>query len=107
MCWACACACDRLSLSLSLRQLPTQPYSLPLHHTYPQPKKEKNISKDEMGDTFGRIHLGRQDLDKLQTRKMKGLKKSNTPAGATAGGAAEGDNEPADDAVTMDGIESE
>lgn len=28
-----------------------------------------------MGDKTGRIHLGRQDLDELQTRKMKGLKR--------------------------------
>ena len=28
-----------------------------------------------MGDKVGRIHLGRQDLDDLQTRKMKGLKR--------------------------------
>ena len=28
-----------------------------------------------MGDKFGRVHLGVQDLSKLQTRKMKGLKK--------------------------------
>ncbi|KAJ3038764.1 rRNA-binding ribosome biosynthesis protein rpf2 [Rhizophlyctis rosea] len=38
-------------------------------------KKEKNIEYDEMGDKFGRIHLGKQDLTKLQTRKMKGLKR--------------------------------
>ncbi len=29
-----------------------------------------------MGDKVGRIHLGRQDLKDLQTRKMKGLKRS-------------------------------
>ena len=28
-----------------------------------------------MGDKIGRIHLGRQDLGDLQTRKMKGLKR--------------------------------
>ena len=28
-----------------------------------------------MGDKIGRIHLGRQDLKELQTRKMKGLKR--------------------------------
>lgn len=28
-----------------------------------------------MGDQYGRIHLGRQDLSQMQTRKMKGLKK--------------------------------
>lgn len=27
-----------------------------------------------MGDKIGRIHLGKQDLAELQTRKMKGLK---------------------------------
>jgi ribosome production factor 2 len=28
-----------------------------------------------MGDKIGRIHLGRQNLNDLQTRKMKGLKR--------------------------------
>ena len=28
-----------------------------------------------MGDKLGRIHVGVQDLRKLQTRKMKGLKR--------------------------------
>jgi len=37
-------------------------------------KKRKNIEVDEMGDLRGRVHVGKQDLDKLQTRKMKGLK---------------------------------
>jgi len=27
-----------------------------------------------MGDLRGRVHVGKQDLGKLQTRKMKGLK---------------------------------
>jgi ribosome production factor 2 len=40
-----------------------------------KPKKVKNLEKDEMGDTYGRIHLGKQDFNKIQTRKMKGLKK--------------------------------
>lgn len=40
-----------------------------------QPKKTKNVAHDDMGDAFGRIHLGKQDISKLQTRKMKGLKK--------------------------------
>ncbi|KAF3938476.1 hypothetical protein ABW19_dt0204348 [Dactylella cylindrospora] len=38
-------------------------------------KTKKNITVDPMGDKIGRIHLGKQDLGKLQTRKMKGLKK--------------------------------
>ncbi|KAJ7043499.1 Brix-domain-containing protein [Mycena alexandri] len=37
-------------------------------------KKRKNIEVDEMGDVRGRVHIGKQDLGKLQTRKMKGLK---------------------------------
>ncbi|PHH75076.1 hypothetical protein CDD82_4602 [Ophiocordyceps australis] len=39
-------------------------------------KTKKNISTDTMGDKLGRVHLGRQDLSQLQTRKMKGLKRS-------------------------------
>lgn len=35
---------------------------------------KKNIDTDEMGDMVGRIHVGKQDLSALQTRKMKGLK---------------------------------
>ena len=40
-----------------------------------KPKKKKNISHDTFGTTYGRIHMQKQDLSKLQTRKMKGLKK--------------------------------
>lgn len=39
-----------------------------------EPKTKKNVERDDMGDQFGRVHLGKQDLGKLQTRKMKGLK---------------------------------
>lgn len=55
---------------------------------------------DEMGNKIGRIHVGRQDLDKLQARKFKGLKGSKRRASdagaegaedapAAAGGEAE------------------
>jgi ribosome production factor 2 len=37
-------------------------------------KKRKNLEVDEMGDLRGRVHVAKQDLGKLQTRKMKGLK---------------------------------
>ncbi len=37
-------------------------------------KKVKNQGVDEMGDLRGRIHVAKQDLGKLQTRKMKGLR---------------------------------
>uniref|UniRef100_A0A8P0P5D3 Ribosome production factor 2 homolog n=1 Tax=Canis lupus familiaris TaxID=9615 RepID=A0A8P0P5D3_CANLF len=40
-----------------------------------KPKKKKNVSHDTFGTTYGRIHMQKQDLSKLQTRKMKGLKK--------------------------------
>ncbi|XP_043255241.1 ribosome production factor 2 homolog isoform X2 [Colletes gigas] len=39
-------------------------------------KKKKNVSKDNFGATFGRIHIGAQNINSIQTRKMKGLKKS-------------------------------
>ena len=39
-----------------------------------QAKEKKNVSMDTMGDKVARIHVGNQDLGKLQTRKMKGLK---------------------------------
>ncbi|XP_053316034.1 ribosome production factor 2 homolog [Spea bombifrons] len=38
-------------------------------------KKKKNISHDTFGTQYGRIHMQKQDLGKLQTRKVKGLKK--------------------------------
>jgi ribosome production factor 2 len=41
-----------------------------------QERPKKNISTDIVGDKIGRIHLGKQDLKELQTRKMKGLKRS-------------------------------
>ena len=52
-------------------------------------KTKKNVSMDVMGDKIGRIHLGRQDLTELQTRKMKGLKRSKDLEVETDNGAAE------------------
>ncbi|XP_011703438.1 PREDICTED: ribosome production factor 2 homolog [Wasmannia auropunctata] len=39
-------------------------------------KTKKNISTDTFGTTYGRIHVGAQNIDSIQTRKMKGLKKT-------------------------------
>ncbi|XP_033305388.1 ribosome production factor 2 homolog isoform X2 [Bombus vosnesenskii] len=39
-------------------------------------KKKKNISVDKLGTTFGRVHVGAQNINSIQTRKMKGLKKT-------------------------------
>ncbi len=41
-----------------------------------QERPKKNVQTDIVGDKIGRIHLGKQDLKDLQTRKMKGLKRS-------------------------------
>ncbi|CAG9768912.1 unnamed protein product [Ceutorhynchus assimilis] len=38
--------------------------------------KKKNISTDALGTTHGRIHIGKQEINKIQTRKLKGLKKT-------------------------------
>ncbi|CAH0720079.1 unnamed protein product, partial [Brenthis ino] len=41
-----------------------------------KPTTKKNISRDAFGSKLGRIHMGKQDINRLQTRKMKGLKKT-------------------------------
>lgn len=53
-----------------------------------QPKKKKNISHDVFGTTYGRIHMQKQDLSKLQTRKLKGLKKRPAEKSAQDGGTS-------------------
>jgi len=39
-------------------------------------KKVKNISKDPFGSQLGRVHMPKQDLRRLPTRNMKGLRKT-------------------------------
>lgn len=39
------------------------------------PVVEKNVDHNVFGETLGRLHMEPQDLNKLQTRKMKGLKR--------------------------------
>lgn len=48
-------------------------------------RPKKNITTDIVGDKIGRIHLGKQDLKELQTRKMKGLKRSRDVADSEDG----------------------
>ena len=67
------------SMDLTLRrsleaddQLSKEAYKVPKPINVP--KKRKNIEVDEMGDKVGRIHMEKQDLSKLQTRKVKALK---------------------------------
>lgn len=38
--------------------------------------KKKNITRDGLGNTRARVHLGRQNVTKIQTRRVKGLKKT-------------------------------
>lgn len=40
------------------------------------PKTKKNIAMDLMGDKIAQVHVGKQNLDTMQTRKFKGLKRS-------------------------------
>ncbi|KAF9229023.1 Brix-domain-containing protein [Gyrodon lividus] len=57
-------------------------------------KRKKNMEVDEMGDLRGRVHIAKQDLGKLQTRKMKGLKaRPEEEDGDTEDGASEEEDE--------------
>ncbi len=38
-------------------------------------KLGKNLERNAMGDTTGRVHMESQSFDDFQTRKMKGLKR--------------------------------
>ncbi|KAI9145004.1 ribosome biogenesis protein RPF2 [Paraphysoderma sedebokerense] len=40
-----------------------------------KPTKVKNVKTNALGEKFGRVHVGQQDLSQLQTRKMKALKR--------------------------------
>ncbi|XP_048842544.1 ribosome production factor 2 homolog isoform X2 [Brienomyrus brachyistius] len=40
-----------------------------------KPKKKKNVSHNVFGTKLGRLHMQKQNLEKLRTRKMKGLRK--------------------------------
>lgn len=57
-------------------------------------RTKKNISMDVMGDKLGRIHMGKQDMGDLQTRKMKGLKRSRDEDVADKDDGAVADEEP-------------
>ena len=67
-------------------------------------KIKKNIETDIMGDKLGRIHIGKQDLSALQTRKMKGLKRGRD--GDVMGGEGE-DVVSEDEDFEIDGIDGE
>lgn len=41
-----------------------------------KPTQKKNISRDQLGNKHGRVHVGRQQIGKVQTRKVRALKKT-------------------------------
>jgi len=43
-----------------------------------KPKVKKNMERDVFGTKTGRIHMQKQDLANMQTRKMKGLKRKSS-----------------------------
>lgn len=61
-------------------------------------KKRKNLEVDEMGDLRGRIHVGAQDLSKLQRKKVKGLRAGLDRDGETEGDEASGSGSDGEDA---------
>jgi len=67
-------------------------------------KKRKNIETDAMGDKVGRIHIGKQDLSKLETRKMKSLKvgRKERKAAAAAAGDSDADADAGSDGMDED-----
>jgi ribosome production factor 2 len=52
-------------------------------------KKKKNFEVDEMGDLRGKVHVAKQDLGRLQMRKMKGLKRKYEEGGEVSDGDGE------------------
>lgn len=38
--------------------------------------KKKNVSRDKLGNTHGRVHVGKQKIQTIQTRKVRALKKT-------------------------------
>ncbi|KAJ3619621.1 hypothetical protein MTP99_005286 [Tenebrio molitor] len=68
----------RIDLSLRRSKLPTEDL---MKEALRKPRelkvtKKKNVSVDKLGTTHGRIHVGKQEINRIQTRKMKGLKKT-------------------------------
>lgn len=57
-----------------------------------EPRTKKNVEMDPMGDKTGKIHMGKQDFGNLQTRKMKGLKRSRDESNDEDDGHNNGSN---------------
>ncbi|KAK5062559.1 hypothetical protein LTR84_004632 [Exophiala bonariae] len=77
-------------------------------------RTKKNIETDLVGDKIGRVHLGKQDLSTLQTRKMKGLKRGRADIEADSQGdgsenedLGSGDDDLDDGGMELDGDDSD
>lgn len=71
------------SMDLVIRRFKTAPIVVQ-YHSMRKPKrkaawKRKNQEQGDMDSSLGRLHLSRQEMKKLQLRKMKGLKKRKKP----------------------------
>ena len=72
----CRVWCPLQNILKPLKQVLTNCQESLLTILFPfQPKKVKNVSYDAFGTKEGKVHMQRQDYSKLQTRKMKGLKR--------------------------------
>eukprot|EP00762_Andalucia_godoyi_P001923 ANDGO_05944.mRNA.1 Ribosome production factor 2 homolog len=57
------------------------------------PMKTKNVEEGAVGTVLGRVHMEKQDLQRLALKKMKGLKRARESPGAGAGAGAEAEVE--------------
>ena len=55
-----------------------------------KPKSIKNVRPDGIGDQYGRLHIDKQDLNKLALRRFKTFK----GGGGGGGGGGEGEKMP-------------
>jgi len=55
-----------------------------------KPKVKKNVERDVFGTKTGRIHMQKQDLGNMQTRKMKGLKRKSPGNAKSSSGTNNG-----------------
>lgn len=96
-------------LEVSCCCIPNHSFSIPSRWenqyltTRSQARSKKNIETDIIGDKVGRIHLGKQDLNDMQTRKMKGLKRNRDDD--TEGGPVASDDEEGAEDFEAGGVE--
>eukprot|EP00300_Choanocystis_sp_HF-7_P004776 c13702_g1_i1.p2 GENE.c13702_g1_i1~~c13702_g1_i1.p2 ORF type:complete len:150 (+),score=29.37 c13702_g1_i1:554-1003(+) len=57
-----------------------------------KPSKVKNVGTTALGETKGTLHMNKQKFERLQTRKMRGLKRAR-PSTSSQGSAPSSDKE--------------